>query len=396
LIYCRKDAIIETFHLQQIEFQVLVKGFDSKDVYVIEARHHQTQVLLGFIRFQDGVLEFTNFNSQLSRQALDRGVTSKRNNTETAGTHGEGFKVASLVMARRGYRVQFEASSYYWTFKFGGCDEDHLYCLLSPMADTKLKRLMDANQKKVLTGAARELQSHIWEDVSVKIGLIRGIGKKINKDDFLNWVKVSLDLDPPSDMILTRNGCLILDKKFGGNLYLKGLLLEGKTTEKPFRFGYNLFQGYVNRDRERLSRPAEEAKVLAEIWADAIQLRERDTIDSYVALLQEDKAVDVHGVENYISEFTARKIWQCLLQRDPQRNCFYHDSRNGDKVRVSTFCYWQPLTYFGNKGCRSHQKQPETGAKAIARVHLGPSEKVQPCTNPPRTSVSLAAQRTYS
>ncbi len=310
----------------------MVKGFNVRDVYIVEARHPKSRELLGFIRFQSGVLEFTNFNAQLSRQALDIGVTTKRDNKEAAGTHGEGFKLASLVMARRGYRVQFEASKYYWTFKFDGPDKNHLYCSLSPMAETKLMRLMNANQKKVMAGATRELQSHIWEDVSVKIGRIHGIGEMVGKEDFLEWAKVSLDLNPPSEMVLTRHGCLILDKEFGGKLYLKGLLLEGNTTKKPLKFGYNLFQGYVDRDRQRLSIPAEEAKVLAEIWADAIRLRECDTIDKYVALLLENQAADVHGVENYVSKITAQKIWQCLLRRDPERKCFHHDSRNGDKV----------------------------------------------------------------
>lgn len=81
-----------------------LKITDSGGVYTAEALHPTSGKLLGFIRFREkeGDLELTNFKAQLSRKALDLGVTSKRMKANQAGTHGEGFKVASLVMARSG------------------------------------------------------------------------------------------------------------------------------------------------------------------------------------------------------------------------------------------------------------------------------------------------------
>lgn len=99
----------------------------------------------------------------------------------------------------------------------------------------------------------------------MKIGKIQGHGNMIQKEDFQAWLNVSLDLNAPKEVIPTRYGSLILDEAFSGRLYLKGLELEGKSSEKNFKFSYNFFRGDVNRDRERLSDPEQEAKMLAEI-----------------------------------------------------------------------------------------------------------------------------------
>jgi hypothetical protein len=84
-------------------------------LHIAEARHPDTGELLGFVRYKekDGMLELTNFKARLSRATLDLGVTSKREKDHLAGTHGEGFKIAALVMVREGYQARLETSSYY-------------------------------------------------------------------------------------------------------------------------------------------------------------------------------------------------------------------------------------------------------------------------------------------
>jgi hypothetical protein len=279
------------------------------------------------------MVEFSNFHARMSLEVLDIGASTKRGNKEAAGTHGEGFKVGAVVMLRRGYRVQYEATAYYWTLKFGGHNQGQLYCTLSPMGETKLKELKDMERKRVAAGVTRGLHYNIWEDVTVKIGRVNKIGERVAQEDFLKWLSISLDLNPPSEMIQTPNGSLILDEEFGGRLYLKSLLLKENNTGKKLKFGYNLFRGNVDRDRKRLPT-GEEAWDLAEIWAGAIRLRPRDTLDKYVALLREDKNADVNGVENHISESMARIVWSRLLEQDSQCLRFYHDTENGNKVRV--------------------------------------------------------------
>jgi hypothetical protein len=142
---------------------------------------------------------------------------------------------------------------------------------------------MAAYHTKVQQGASRELKANIWEDVSVKIGqAYSSKGTKLEMADFRDWLKVSLDFDHPSKVIETLRGSLILDPRFRGRIYLRGLLLE---CNKNSKFGYNLFDGIINRDRQRLTGPAQEARLLARIWEEAIQINEVDTLHDYVKML---------------------------------------------------------------------------------------------------------------
>jgi hypothetical protein len=314
------------------DFKILDRGFDSKGVYIIEARHPNTDKLLGFISWNNGTLQYSNFGAQLSQKALNLGVSTKRNDDNLAGTHGEGFKVASLVMLRRGYRVRYEASKYYWSFQFGGRNRDILYCKLTGIQEKKLKKQMEDFEAKAKTGSPRELEANIWEDVTVKIGRILGKGDKVGRADFLKWIKVSLDLDRPSKIISACHSSLILNDEFKGRIYLKGLLLENEPAT-PFKFCYNFYQGEVNRDRQRLSNEREEARILAKIWGEAIQLDEAATLTEFVELLQANRRwADVNLAEEYISIETAKKIWQQFQVENPENRLFYYFDQNGDKV----------------------------------------------------------------
>jgi 1,4-alpha-glucan branching enzyme len=108
------DGIVEINKVSREQIKIVIK--DSSHEWTATT-HHQTEEMLSFIRYTEkkgkAVLELTNFNAQLSRKALDMGVSSKRNSESTAGTHGEGFKVASLVMVRKGFQVRYESAKFY-------------------------------------------------------------------------------------------------------------------------------------------------------------------------------------------------------------------------------------------------------------------------------------------
>ena len=99
-----------------------------------------------------------------------------------------------------------------------------LYCFLSDLKDHTLQKQIDAYQKKLAKGTSRELKNNIWEDVTVRIGKIRGHGLKIEREDFENRIKVSIDLNRPSNLIQTARGSLILDPNYCNKIFLKGLL----------------------------------------------------------------------------------------------------------------------------------------------------------------------------
>lgn len=327
---------MEAQKISRDSISIVVK--DSEAEWLATAFRPQQTEMIGFIKFSKskGTLEIANFKAKLNRKALDLGVSSKRTQTNLAGTHGEGFKVASLVMARKGYQVRYESAEFYWSFSFGGRDKRHLYCQMTPMKDTELdkKKRMDSN--RIMSGLPRQAIANIWEDVTVKIGKVYGRnGTFIDFSTFQSWLKVSLALERPVKVFKTSYGDLIMDKEFSGRLYLKGLFLGGSSHSKALKFAYNLNQGEVNRDRARLSNAAEEAALLAKIWAEAIASGDSSVIKEYTQMLREDddkQWADTNLAKDGISQCTAIAIWAHLTQLDADCERFYHHEKTADLV----------------------------------------------------------------
>jgi len=168
----------------------------------------------------------------------------------------------------------------------------------------------------------------------VKIG--GGKGEKIPEEHFKLWMKQSLELEPPSTVIETKKGTIILDDTFKNTLYLKSLLLERNPNAKAFKFAYNFAQGEVNRDRASLANPTEQGAILAGIWEEAIKNAGEVPLIDYFGMLQEEqKWADVQFVDDSISLETARKIRQHLHDQDPENRKFYYYKKGG-QVRNSS------------------------------------------------------------
>src|SRR5205823_2713211 len=120
----RKDGLVYTFGLNPERFPI-EKTKVSDDEYIAKV-HHTEGKLLGFIKFsaKEGVVEVANFGMHLDRRVLKIGHTTKRGNEALAGFHGEGLKLAILVMLRHGYRFHIRASEHKWNFNFRWEDDD--------------------------------------------------------------------------------------------------------------------------------------------------------------------------------------------------------------------------------------------------------------------------------
>jgi hypothetical protein len=352
LTVIRKDAIIETNGLNLKQFRVeiqdkddeyLAMAFATNVSYKKDESHEGARKLLGFIRYSEaaGTVELTNFHAQLTLQNLSLGNSTKQQNKDLAGAHGEGFKIAAKLMADNGYRVRYEASKFYWGFRYRVNDPDNLWCYLSPIAETKVGERMARYREEKVAGISRGLTANSWEDVTVAVGMIQRQGKKIDLETFKEWIKVSLDLDQPSEVIETDHGALILDPRFQGRIYLKGLLLELNppevscigTTTKTFRFAYNLLYGKVGRERRRIEKSADEARTITRIWEAVIREGRPNIVKKYIDMLQNvSPLADVKYAKDFISEWTSNAIWKHLLEDDPERKVFFHDDKNRDRV----------------------------------------------------------------
>lgn len=341
-------------------------------MYVAKAHHPDTGDLLGFVRYngKDGTLELTNFKANLSRKSLELGVTSKRAKGHLAGTHGEGFKIAALVMVREGYQTRFETSSFYWRFTFAGHNKSLLYCNLTPVSQAKLLKQMSAYTLKIKQKTPRGLQNNIWEDVSIKIGRVHGPqwGKKISRGDFDKWVKVTIDLDCTLEIIKTPHGSLIFDERYSNKIFLKGLLLAGQSKGRKFKYGYDIQQGTVGRDRTSLEDSSEEPKILANIWREAIASQKKDALVKYVNMLwKQSEWADVNQAENQMSRTTVKAIWDHLHTQILGLNKFYHDDKHGDRVGTSYKFYIRVCgtnTFY--LGHTTYSEKPEERACPVA------------------------------
>jgi hypothetical protein len=319
----RKDAIIASFDVDPRAFRPETKVTPNQiQIQILRNRTPSTRSasrdLLGFIRFNKkaGSVELANFKAKLALDHLYVGTTTKRDRGEFAGMHGEGFKLGALVMQRNCHSVRFVASGFYWNFGLKGLrgsNRSTLQCRLS----LPKPGLVEKERAKYATMSAkpnfrRRLRSNIWEDVSVKIAKARKGGKKISEEDFKSWLKVAIDLDPPSstDTIQTAHGDLILDKRFARHIYLKGLLLTDH--DPKHHFGYNFIRGRINRDRDGLVNQSEEIDMLAKIWEHAILENDPKIIDIYIELFRDHEECAEISASDKISLSAVEAIWKQL------------------------------------------------------------------------------------
>ncbi|KAK0613267.1 hypothetical protein B0T14DRAFT_525935 [Immersiella caudata] len=329
-----KDGIVASFSLDPRNPQSFQPKWSETNAWLeITVRRGSSPAgeLLGFIRFKKkgGHLELANFDARLERKHLNLGASSKReeNGSKFAGFHGEGFKMAALVMRRNGYSVRISTNSFYWNFNFN--NSGILRCRLSKPADITLFKESERKQKEESKGPHRtELNSYMAHDVLVRI---KGVdGRQMSADTFRSWAAVALDLKHPlrsEDMVRTASGDLILDPEFAGSVYLKGLRVRGlagrKSADEVYRFAYNFAEGYINRDREFLTDGGEGARTVAKIWAESIANGGEATIQHYLHLFEAYKeSKDIYLADRFVSKETALAMWKHLVDDTP--GAFYY------------------------------------------------------------------------
>ncbi|KAH2060207.1 hypothetical protein KXX03_006327, partial [Aspergillus fumigatus] len=260
--------------------------------------------------------------------------TSKKGQLQFAGCHGEGLKLAAMVMCREGYSVSIETGNSYWSFAYGGPSKSRFCCNIGPLSvatpDGKLNSAQDMACFTYRT----------WRDVCVEVGPdSEGTGGGVSLEKFKQWLTVSLDIrgySYPESIIETDQGDLIIDPRFRGKTFLKGLLLPASVLEaRPFELSYNFVQGGVNRDRQRLVSRYEQADLVRRIWESAIRENEALILPLYVNLLRNfPRAPDVELADQLLDHVTRFRIWKYLL-KDAGDEKFYFCQKTGSQSVVS-------------------------------------------------------------
>ncbi|RAH66064.1 uncharacterized protein BO66DRAFT_332326 [Aspergillus aculeatinus CBS 121060] len=350
------DGVLSSFHLGQREFKTEIKDTRSEiqiRVYKPNSTRSRAKDLLGYITYKEryGGVVFTNFEARLTARDLDIGGTTKRgdDNQALAGRHGDGLKLAALVLCRNGFRVQIVASGFKLYFGFKDKCKSQIYCKISPISASILDNKREQCRHIRLREKPNELASDPSKDVCVSITKGQGAaGVTISPYEFKEWMRVALDLDIstyPSffqpfrlQPIQTEYGDIILHSEFRDRVYFKGILLSRPTSEaRKYRYGYNLLTGETDRGRQSLASPTDEALVISRIWASAFDWNFWVTFSRYQDLFESDfDYADVTLVEKCVAKPTAEAIWKRLAEISLGRFYYCPDLKETDPNTIIT------------------------------------------------------------
>ena len=350
----RRDGILSSFNLNLSQFHPTYTENEKKRVILIEARHPDTKDLLGFIQFKhdkDGYckdgLKIVNFKATLKYRNLGTGATTKFHDDRQTGQHGDGMKVSALVYRREGYNVCYESSGFRWKFIY---KKGNLVCSLTRIKEKTLEKMI-AKAK----GRPRTYDSHPWEDVCLTVGSkdstqdefgFKKPGERLHITEFKEWLTVTLDINPPQNIIRTIHGDLIRDPKYQGHMYLRSLLLpDGGIKGKNYVYGYNFAEGRTSIDRNALMGVGEESEGISAIWTAAMRTDEStdsELVSDYTQLLLSsiNKKGDVmmqieDGKGELMQSDVTGWIWTKMktLNTDQEgRAAFYYSAADGKDV----------------------------------------------------------------
>ncbi|KAE9373627.1 hypothetical protein N431DRAFT_557673 [Stipitochalara longipes BDJ] len=337
-----EDAIRKTNNLGRKNFAK--EPHHDTSMLCFKAIHLDTGAERGYIRLlkERGVLELTNYDAWLPGNSLNIGSTSKSGNDDMAGSHGEGYKLAALILKDQGFDVNIKASECDWEFFVPAEGDKHegVLCIdIKKRASTRLQTAKNTYARKIDRNGPMTLRQNVWQDVTTQIG--KQFKRSVTEEEFLQWIKCALDLDPPRRAVETPFGSIILDPKLSNKVFLKGIFLEDSTTttgSMTLKFGYNLPQGEVDGERRRLEVAQQQAYQLSQIWGAAIKF-DRALLIEYISMLQSEiPPEDVRSATSYMSGATARLVWQYLVEENSEKKKFYYNIENATEVEVIVNC----------------------------------------------------------
>ncbi|KAH7312643.1 hypothetical protein B0I35DRAFT_513963 [Stachybotrys elegans] len=284
-----RAAIIQSFDLEPRGFRVKRDEAFSNDLSVITftATMAGEDKPLGYIRFRSidglGTIEMVNRNATIERDHLNIGSTTRRGSDNQAATHGEGLKIALLVLQRQpqNHSVRLVTKSTDWQFDF--TPESKLVARQAHFSPQQPGGFMTEDRthpRPFLANPASDVVFILGEE---RMG-IDDCGQRrkrspIQSLDFEKWCTCAIFLqDIPNGNVYTSAGTLITNQDFSGRLYLNGMLLQGSSTQTasvtglPLQYSYDFENGEVNRERQSLASIDAEGLSIMEIWKMALMV----------------------------------------------------------------------------------------------------------------------------
>ncbi|CEJ62517.1 hypothetical protein PMG11_11014 [Penicillium brasilianum] len=297
-----KDAIIERFNLDRQSFQPLLEDYSDHLSIIVphqtladQPAERENRRALGFIQYEKktGRITIANPCMRLPINALAMGFSTKDvhgAHDHLVGRHGEGLKLAALVLSRDGYQVSITASGCNWRFDMH--TDASVSCTVAPSQKTNS---IERTDPALDMGSLRYL---VGRDVAVVIGARRAkSGRPVALDAFVDWLRsTTMDirgLTYPAGIISTPHGDLILDPQLRRQLYHNGITLTNST-----------------------------------IWEEALRKQEDIILPLLVDILRKNPGADAEMIGPLLKPLTARQIWQYLLRESADKEFFYSERSN--------------------------------------------------------------------
>ena len=189
--------------------------------------------------YSNETLTISSKDSYLDKSTLLFGITSKAKDKGAIGHFGEGYKLAFLVLARLGYKVDVhnQACKEHWEPKI-----------------IKSKRygsdLLVVDISKVLF-SSKLLVFHI---------------KGLKQETFDKICESNLHIKPVATYAETQFGSIIDGSDFKGKIFIKGLYV---CTKPDLEYGYDILPQYLQTNRDRnLVTDFDIKWITSQIWAD--------------------------------------------------------------------------------------------------------------------------------
>lgn len=166
-------------------------------------------------------LSIISRNTKLSKSTLVLGCSSKSDIDGMIGKFGEGYKLALVVLLRKGLTVEIKNADEKWVPSF----------VLSNKFGTQ-----------VLNISIEENNDKNKDDLNF---IIHGVNEDVYNELLLYFPCIESEY---GKVISSDNGDILLDPKFKGKMYVDGLYIQ---SDNNFKYGYNFNPEVVNLDRDR-------------------------------------------------------------------------------------------------------------------------------------------------
>ena len=243
------------------------------------------------IEYDGNTLTITSQGVDLQAKDLILGCSSKEDQDGMIGKYGEGFKLALVVLLRKGMNIEIQNGNKIWIPSFK----------ISETFGTQVLNIEEEESAgDELTFSISPVDQQLYNSLLDYFPCINNnFGRTVECD----------------------NGQILLDKQFKGKMYVEGLYIQ---TDDNFKYGYNFNSDVVQLDRDRKAINYYELRALT---AQSIITAEECNKEIFDAIT--DSCVDVRDIEEVIEEASDEFLKE-------YRDQFYEEKELDENTLVAT------------------------------------------------------------